>query len=154
MNEAKINKIRNEEGREPLCLVMCGGSARAFCHVGVLKAMEQNNIVPDFIIANSMGSVIGMLYAYGFSPEKIEEIKDCDPIQEKIEDIQYNLYIKELKNYLPPSETEVFECVVVKGLSTDETSDTLHISKNLLGVRIFRMKQHIKNFLEDKKKHL
>lgn len=72
--EAKIEKIRNEEGREPLCLVMCGGSARAFCHVGVLKAMEQNNIVPDFIIANSMGSVIGMLYAYGFSPEKIEEI--------------------------------------------------------------------------------
>lgn len=72
--EAKIQKIREEKGREPLGLVLCGGSARAFCHVGVLKAMEQNDVVPDFIVANSMGSVIGMLYAYGFSPDKIEEI--------------------------------------------------------------------------------
>lgn len=70
----KIQKIREEEGREPLCLVMCGGSARAFCHIGVLKAMEENNIVPDFIVANSMGAVIGMLYAYGFSPQYIEEV--------------------------------------------------------------------------------
>ncbi len=71
---AKIEKIRQEEGREPLGLVLCGGSARAFCHVGVLKALEENDLVPDFIIANSMGAVIGMLYAYGFSPQKIEEI--------------------------------------------------------------------------------
>ena len=71
---AKVEKIREEQGREPLGLVLCGGSARAFCHVGVLKALEQNDVVPDFIIANSMGAVIGMLYAYGFSPEKIEEI--------------------------------------------------------------------------------
>ena len=71
---AKIDKIRQEEGREPLGLVLCGGSARAFCHVGVLKALEENDIVPDFIIANSMGAVIGMLYAYGFSPQKIEQI--------------------------------------------------------------------------------
>jgi len=72
--EAKVQKIRDEEGREPLCLVMCGGSARAFCHVGMLKALEENDIVPDFIIANSMGAVIGTLYAYGFSPEKIEDM--------------------------------------------------------------------------------
>ena len=72
--EAKIEQIRQEKGREPLGLVLCGGSARAFCHVGVLKALEENDIVPDFIIANSMGAVIGMLYAYGFSPQKIEQI--------------------------------------------------------------------------------
>ena len=71
---AKIDKIRQEQGREPLGLVLCGGSARAFCHVGVLQALEENNIVPDFIVANSMGAVIGMLYAYGFSPQKIEKI--------------------------------------------------------------------------------
>jgi len=70
----KLEKIRQEEGREPLCLVLCGGSARAFCHTGVLRAMEEKDIVPDFIVANSMGAVIGMLYAYGFSPQKIEEL--------------------------------------------------------------------------------
>ena len=72
--EQKIQKIRDEEGREPLCLVLCGGSARAFCHTGVLRAMEEQDIVPDFIVANSMGAVIGMLYAYGFSPQKIEDL--------------------------------------------------------------------------------
>ncbi len=72
--ENKIQKIRDEEGREPLCLVLCGGSARAFCHTGVLRAMEEQDIVPDFIVANSMGAVIGMLYAYGFSPRKIEDL--------------------------------------------------------------------------------
>lgn len=70
----RVEKIRKEEKREPLGLVLCGGSARAFCHIGVLKALEENHIVPDFIIANSMGAIIGSLYAYGFSPEKIEEV--------------------------------------------------------------------------------
>lgn len=72
--EARLDRIRNEEGREPLGLVLCGGSARAFAHIGVLKAFEEQGVVPDFIVANSMGAVIGMFYAYGFSPEKIEEI--------------------------------------------------------------------------------
>ncbi len=71
---AKLAKIRKEEKREPLGLVLCGGSARAFCHIGALRAMEENDIVPDFIVANSMGAIIGMLYAYGFSPDKIQEI--------------------------------------------------------------------------------
>lgn len=72
--KARVEKIRKEENREPLGLVLCGGSARAFCHIGVLKAMEENKIKPDFIIANSMGAIIGSLYGYGFSPAKIEEI--------------------------------------------------------------------------------
>ena len=71
--QAKIDKIRSEENREPLGLVLCGGSARAFAHIGVLKALENNKITPDFIVANSMGAVIGMLYAYGFSPDKIQD---------------------------------------------------------------------------------
>lgn len=71
--QEKLNKIRTEENREPLGLVLCGGSARAFCHIGVLKSLEENNITPDFIVANSMGAIIGMLYAYGISPDKIVE---------------------------------------------------------------------------------
>lgn len=71
---ARLDKIRQEEGREPLGLILCGGSARAFCHTGVLRAMEENQVRPDFIIANSMGAIIGLLYGYGFSPSKIEEV--------------------------------------------------------------------------------
>ena len=51
--------------REPVGLVLTGGSARAAAHIGVLKYLEEEGIVPDFIISNSMGSIIGMLYAVG-----------------------------------------------------------------------------------------
>ncbi len=58
--------------RAPLGLVLCGGSARAYAHIGVLRALEAANIYPDFIVANSMGAIVGMLYAEGFSPDDIQ----------------------------------------------------------------------------------
>ncbi len=57
--------------REALGLVLSGGSARAFAHIGVLRRLEEAGIVPDFIVANSMGSIIGLLYAAGLSPDQI-----------------------------------------------------------------------------------
>lgn len=61
-------------GREPLGLVLAGGSARAYAHIGVLEVLEAYGIYPDFIVANSMGAVIGMLYAAGLSPAAIGEL--------------------------------------------------------------------------------
>lgn len=68
-----IERIKERTGgeREPIGLVLSGGSARAFAHIGVLKYLEENDIVPDFIISNSMGSIIGLLYAAGYSPDQI-----------------------------------------------------------------------------------
>lgn len=60
--------------REPLGLVLSGGSARAFAHIGVLARLEESGIVPDFIVANSMGSIVGLLYAAGFSPAQIKQL--------------------------------------------------------------------------------
>jgi len=59
--------------RSPVGLVLSGGSARAFAHIGVLRMLEEEGIVPDFIISNSMGSIIGLLYAAGMSPDQILE---------------------------------------------------------------------------------
>lgn len=59
------------EGREPVGLVLTGGSARALAHIGVLKYLEEHEIVPDYIISNSMGSIIAMTYAAGMSPDQI-----------------------------------------------------------------------------------
>lgn len=63
---------KTKGAREPLALVLCGGSARAYAHIGVLKALDSAGIEPDFIVANSMGAIVGMLYAAGFSPDDIE----------------------------------------------------------------------------------
>ncbi len=60
--------------RQPIGLVLSGGSARAFAHIGVLQYLEEQEIVPDYIVTNSMGSIVGLLYAAGFSPDQIYRI--------------------------------------------------------------------------------
>ncbi|HEY9053762.1 MAG TPA: patatin-like phospholipase family protein, partial [Rectinemataceae bacterium] len=70
---ARLASLR-ESGKEPLGLVLAGGSARAYAHIGVLQALEAAGIRPDFIVANSMGGVIGMLYAAGLHPDTIAEL--------------------------------------------------------------------------------
>jgi len=42
-------------------------------HIGVLKALEENNIPIDYIIGNSMGAMVGALYASGYSPDQINQ---------------------------------------------------------------------------------
>ncbi len=65
---------RTKGERDPIGLVLTGGSARACAHIGVLKYLDEIGVKPDFIVSNSMGSIIGMLYAAGVSPEQIEEM--------------------------------------------------------------------------------
>ncbi len=67
--------------RAPLGLVLCGGSARAYAHIGVLKALENAGIYPDFIVASSMGAIVGMLYAAGYSPDDIQLLIHAIPLE-------------------------------------------------------------------------
>lgn len=62
--------------REPpkVALVLGGGGAKGFAHIGVLKVLEQNGIKPDLIVGTSSGSLVGSLYASGKSAHDIEEI--------------------------------------------------------------------------------
>jgi len=55
-------------------LVLSGGGARGMIHIGVLKALEENNIPIDLIVGTSIGSLLGGLYASGYSPEALEQI--------------------------------------------------------------------------------
>lgn len=48
-------------------LALGGGAARGFAHVGVIKALEAQGIVPDIIVGTSAGAVVGSLYASGLS---------------------------------------------------------------------------------------
>jgi NTE family protein len=48
-------------------LALGGGAARGFAHVGVIKALEAQGIVPDIIVGTSAGAVVGSLYASGIS---------------------------------------------------------------------------------------
>jgi NTE family protein len=48
-------------------LALGGGAARGFAHIGVIKALEAQGIVPDIVVGTSAGSVVGALYASGYS---------------------------------------------------------------------------------------
>ncbi|MBN2814863.1 MAG: patatin-like phospholipase family protein [Bacteroidales bacterium] len=52
-------------------LVLSGGAARGFTHLGVLKALEELDMKPDIISGVSAGAIAGALYADGYSPEEI-----------------------------------------------------------------------------------
>jgi NTE family protein len=57
-----------------LGLVLSGGGARGFAHIGVLKALEEKNIKPDVISGASAGAIVGAFYADGYTPEQIFDI--------------------------------------------------------------------------------
>lgn len=55
-------------------LALGGGGARGVCHIGVIKALEEAGIKPDFISGCSMGSVVGACYAKGMPTDEMMEI--------------------------------------------------------------------------------
>ncbi|MFW5725387.1 MAG: patatin-like phospholipase family protein [Bacteroidota bacterium] len=71
MNFAKPKKKKEKEFKYGL--VLSGGGTRGLAHLGVLKALEEENIKPEIISGVSAGSVVGALYADGMAPEEILE---------------------------------------------------------------------------------
>lgn len=63
-----------EKKRPKIGLVLSGGGAKGFAHIGVLKVLEQAGIKIDYIGGTSMGSVIGGLYASGYNASQIDSI--------------------------------------------------------------------------------
>ncbi len=57
--------------RPKIGLVLSGGGAKGLAHIGVLKVLEEAGIVPDYISGTSMGSIVGGLYAIGYSAEDL-----------------------------------------------------------------------------------
>ncbi|HKX84668.1 MAG TPA: patatin-like phospholipase family protein, partial [Pyrinomonadaceae bacterium] len=58
--------------RPTVGLVLSGGGARGFAHIGVLKVLEANRVPVDYIGGASMGGLVGALYAMGKTPDEIE----------------------------------------------------------------------------------
>jgi NTE family protein len=52
-------------------LVLSGGGARGFAHLGVIQALNEAGIYPDVISGTSAGALAGVLYADGYTPKEI-----------------------------------------------------------------------------------
>lgn len=64
----------NLSSAQSVGLVLSGGGAKGIAHVGVIKALEENGIPIDYITGTSMGSIIGGLYAMGYTTEEMMEL--------------------------------------------------------------------------------
>jgi len=54
-------------GKNRKALVLSGGAARGFAHIGVIKVLQENNIQFDAVFGTSMGAVVGAMYCAGMS---------------------------------------------------------------------------------------
>lgn len=66
------NKKRDHSPR--LGLVLSGGGAKGFAHIGALKVFEEAGLQFDYISGTSMGSIFGSLYALGYHPDSMEKM--------------------------------------------------------------------------------
>lgn len=92
-------------------LALSGGGARGLAHIGVLKALEEYNIIPDIVSGCSMGAIVGALYCSGVTPEQIKQIFQSEhlrhQIKMKLKDpgiFEYDGLRETLKRYLRSNE--------------------------------------------------
>ena len=64
----------NQPQRKKVGLVLSGGGAKGIAHIGALKIIEEAGIPIDYIAGTSMGSIIGGLYAIGYTPEQLDSM--------------------------------------------------------------------------------
>ncbi|WP_245553308.1 patatin-like phospholipase family protein [Echinicola vietnamensis] len=121
-----------ESPRPKIGLVLSGGGAKGIAHVGVIKAMEEAGLRPDYIVGTSMGAVIGGLYAIGYNADELESIvlkADWDLIVSNR--VSFNTIAFEEKEYY---NRYVFELPVIKGkiavpaglIEGQKLTETLH----------------------------
>src|SRR5690554_4695227 len=63
-----------QQPRPKVGLVLSGGGAKGFAHIGVLKVLEEEGIQIDYIGGTSMGAIIGALYASGYTANQLDSL--------------------------------------------------------------------------------
>ena len=92
-----ISKAQEATKRPKIGLVLSGGGAKGFAHIGVLKVLEQAGVKIDYIGGTSMGAVVGGLYASGYSATQIDSIFTNTNFDELLQD------------YIPRSSKSFYE---------------------------------------------
>ena len=73
-----IKKLKNNKNKNDLkvALVLSGGGAKGYAHLGVLRVLEKEDIKIDYIAGTSIGALVGTLYSIGYSIDEIEKVLD------------------------------------------------------------------------------
>ncbi len=112
------------KNRPVVALVLGGGGALGFAHVGVIEALVENNIPIDMIVGTSMGAIVGASYCSGFSINKMREFAESVSLR-KMYDLNFdftgfisgkkvvNMLKKVIKNVNTEDLTTKFVCNAV-----------------------------------------
>ncbi|TXC81618.1 patatin-like phospholipase family protein [Luteibaculum oceani] len=85
---------------EKIAIVLSGGGASAYAHIGFLKALEEKGVPIHSITGVSMGAIIGGLYASGYSPSDIEQLLTSETFIKEISGLNENAYRNLFKDQL------------------------------------------------------
>ncbi len=69
-----MNSTSSKKELPKFGIVLSRGSARGIAHIGVLQALEEFGIKPQVVSGTSMGAIVGVFYAAGYSPKEILKI--------------------------------------------------------------------------------
>jgi NTE family protein len=69
-----VSAQQESSGRPKVGVILSGGGAKGFAHVGVLKVLEEAGLKIDYIGGTSMGSIVGGLYAIGYDVDTLEKL--------------------------------------------------------------------------------
>ena len=72
LNQAQETTGKNE--RPKVAVVLSGGGAKGFAHIGVLKVLEEEGIPIDIIVGTSMGSLVGGIYSIGYNATELDSL--------------------------------------------------------------------------------
>lgn len=96
-----FNIFPKQYNKKKIALVLSGGAARGFSQIGVLRALELNNIRIDMIVGTSIGAIVGGLYASGYSANELDSISRTMNWQSKLKLTNKNerefLYLEQKK---------------------------------------------------------
>ena len=85
-------------------LVLSGGGAKGLTHIGIIRALEENNIPIDYITGTSMGAIVGSLYAMGYSPDDMEALLKSEDFKRWYSGEVEEEYMYYFKKNLPSPE--------------------------------------------------
>ncbi|WP_035669237.1 patatin-like phospholipase family protein [Flavobacterium sp. 83] len=133
-----------EQHKPKVGLVLSGGGAKGFAHIGVLKVLEEAGVKIDYIGGTSMGAVIGGLYASGYNASQIDSIFQSTNFDELLNDF----IPRSSKNFYEKRNDELYALVLPFNnlkIGIPEALSKGMYNYNLLS-RITRNVRHIKDF--------
>lgn len=74
MCSATLHAQQENHGRPKIGLTLSGGGAKGLAHIGILQALDSAGLKIDYVTGTSMGSIVGSLYAMGYSGDTIEHM--------------------------------------------------------------------------------